>query len=237
MIAPDRGRETLALIEHNLGRYNRWMYDQLAPWVCGRILEVGSGIGNMSAFMIDAPRLALTDVEPESLADLQAKFGDRPTVTVDTWDLGEEPPARLLDEVFDTVICLNVLEHIEDDHAALLRMRARLAPGGHLVLLVPAHQMLFNGFDRGVRHFRRYNKGGLAHSLTRAGLVPTESWYFNMLGALGWYVNGNMLGKSVLPAGQLALIDRLVPLLRCESLLPRPFGISVIAIAKAGDDL
>ncbi|MDB5098858.1 MAG: class SAM-dependent methyltransferase [Cyanobacteria bacterium RYN_339] len=228
----DLGRETLHLVEAHLGRYNRWMYDQLRPGISGRILEIGSGTGNMSAFMLDAPRLALTDIEAESLDDLAAKYGDRPHITVDHWDLNDDTPASLLTEQFDTVVCLNVLEHIKDHEAALRRMFDRLSPGGRLVLLVPAHQMLFNGFDRGVSHFRRYNKRGLGELLRGAGFALERSWYFNMLGALGWYVNGNLLGKTLLPAGQLKLIDALVPMLRLESFLPRPFGISVIAIAR-----
>jgi SAM-dependent methyltransferase len=227
----DLGRETLHLVEAHLGRYNRWMFAQLAPAITGRVLEIGSGTGTMSAFLQGAPRLALTDVEPASLRDLQARFGSQPGVTVDAWDLNEAAPERLQQEAFDTVVCLNVLEHIEDHEAALRRMFERLAPGGRLVLLVPAHPRLFNGFDRGVRHFRRYEKRGLAALLTRAGFGLERTWYFNMLGALGWFVNGNVLGKTLLPAGQLRLIDALVPVLRAEQWLPRPFGLSVIAIA------
>jgi SAM-dependent methyltransferase len=186
----------------------------------------------MTAFMLDAPRLALTDIEPASLDDLRSKFGARPGVTVDYWDLNEEAPASLLEEQFDTIVCLNVLEHIKDHETALKRMHARLAPGGRLVLLVPAHQMLFNGFDRGVSHFRRYNKPGTRKLLAEAGFQLDKVWYFNMLGALGWYVNGNILGKTLLPAGQLKLIDALVPVLRAESMLPRPFGLSLIAVAR-----
>lgn len=228
----DLGRETLALVEAHLGAYNRWMFEQLAPAIAGRILEVGSGTGTMTAFMLDAPRLALTDVNPESLDDLRRKFGSRPGVTVSHWDLNAPAPADLADEQFDTVVCLNVLEHIEDDPAALRRMYDLLAPGGRLVLLVPAHQALFNGFDRGVSHFRRYNRRGLTAQLEAQGFTVDRTWYFNMLGALGWYVNGNLLGKTLLPAGQLALIDKLVPLLKFESQLPRPFGLSVIAVAR-----
>lgn len=230
--APDLGRETLALIETHLDAYNHWMFEQLAPAVTGRILEVGSGTGTMTAFMLEAPRLALTDINPDSLADLRAKYGSRAGVSVTHWDLNEPMPLELVHERFDTVVCLNVLEHIEDDQAALQRMHDCLAPGGRLVLLVPAHQALFNGFDRGVRHFRRYNRAGLTASLIAAGFAVERSWYFNMLGALGWYVNGNLLGKSLLPAGQLKLIDRLVPFLKLESKLPRPFGLSVIAVAR-----
>lgn len=230
--SPDLGRETLALIQAHLGAYNVWMFEQLAQAISGAILEVGSGTGNMTAFMADAPRLALTDVNPESLAELRGKYGPQPGVTVTCWDLNGPLPAELAGERFDTVVCLNVLEHIEDDRAALSRMYDCLAPGGRLVLLVPAHQALFNGFDRGVQHFRRYNRRGLAADLAASGFTVERSWYFNMLGALGWFVNGNLLGRTLLPAEQLKLINKLVPILKLESRLPRPFGLSVIAIAQ-----
>jgi SAM-dependent methyltransferase len=228
----DVGRETLALVEAHLGAYNVWMFEQLAPAISGSILEVGSGTGNMTAFMTESPRLALTDVNPESLEDLRAKFGPRPGVTVSYWDLNEALPDDLAGERFDTVVCLNVLEHIEHDGVALRRMYDCLAPGGRLVLLVPAHQLLFNGFDRGVSHFRRYSRRGLAAELTASGYEVEKTWYFNMLGALGWFVNGNLLGRTLLPAGQLKLINKLVPILKLESRLPRPFGLSVISIAR-----
>lgn len=229
--ATDVGRETLHLVQAHLGTYNTWMWEQIAPGVSGRVLEVGSGTGTMSAFMRGAPRLALTDIEPASLADLRARFGVDAGVTVDHWDLNQAPPASLAVERFDAIVCLNVLEHIEDDAGALDRLYGLLAPGGKLALLVPAHQTLYNGFDRGVQHFRRYDKAGLRAKLAAAGFTVPRLWYFNMLGALGWYVNGNLLGKTLLPAGQLKLIDRLVPILKLESRLPRPFGLSVIALA------
>ena len=107
-----------------------------------------------------------------------------------------------------------------------------MAPDGTLAILVPAHPALFNGFDRGVGHFRRYTKADLREKLESAGFVVERLWAFNMLGALGWFVNGNLLGKTELPEAQLALFDKLVPLLRLESKLPRPFGISYIALAR-----
>jgi SAM-dependent methyltransferase len=229
----DVGHETLVRIEGALGRYNTWMFEQIAPFVGRRVLEVGSGIGNMSAFLVPAERLALTDVSDTYLSLLRERFGDRAGVSVDHWDLNEDAPASLTRGGFDTVICLNVLEHIRDDRAALERMRAMLAPGGRLVLLVPAHALLYNGFDEGLDHFRRYDKPGLATLLGETGFTPTSSWYFNFLGAIGWFVNGNVLRKKLLPTGQMKLFDLLVPLLKLERLVPLPFGISVIAVAEA----
>jgi SAM-dependent methyltransferase len=228
----DTGRATLETIEANLGRYNTWMFEQIRPAIGNRILEIGSGIGNMSAFMTGAERLALSDVDPRHLDDLACKFGDRPGVTVSNWDLGQDPPEPIANESFDTVVCLNVLEHIEDDVRALRRMHERLVPGGRLALLVPAHAWLFNDLDHGVGHFRRYARRPLMSLVERSGFAVETCFHFNMVGAIGWLGSGTILRRKTLGGTELGLFDRLVPMLRLESRLPRPFGISLIAIAR-----
>src|SRR5216684_5666069 len=99
-------------------RYNGWMFDRLRPWVGRRVLEIGAGIGNMSAFLVDRERVVLTDGEPYYLGRLRERFAARPQVTVAELRLPAAAP-RLGTERFDTIICLNVLEHIADDAAAL----------------------------------------------------------------------------------------------------------------------
>src|SRR5437879_6107128 len=120
-------------------RYNRWMYERLRPWVGRRVLEIGAGIGNMSAFLIDRDRVVLTDSEPYYLGRLRARYADRPHVTVAELRL-PAADARLAAERLDTVVCLNVLEHIEDDRASLVAMHDLLAPRGRLILLVPSRR-------------------------------------------------------------------------------------------------
>lgn len=234
--AKDVGHETLERISGALGRYNVWMYEQIASAVGEEVLEVGSGIGNLSVFLKDRQRVCLTDVSPAYLEILRERFGPHPHVSVHAWDLGQAPPEALEAGSFDTIICLNVLEHIEDDRAALARMRALLKPGGRLALLVPAHGWLYNGFDKGLEHFRRYSKADLKGILAECGFRTQRAWYFNALGALGWFVNGTVLRKTLLPTGQMKLFDLLVPLLKLERWIPLPFGISAIAIAEALPD-
>src|SRR5213592_119570 len=122
-------------------RYNRWMFDRLRPWVGRRVLEVGAGIGTMSAFLVDRERVVLTDTEPYYLGRLRERFADRPHVFVAELRLPAVSPG-LVAERLDSVVCLNVLEHIEDDGAALSAMHHLLEPGGRLVLLVPALRAL-----------------------------------------------------------------------------------------------
>src|SRR2546422_8399411 len=106
-------------------RYNRWMFDRLRPWVGRRVLEIGAGIGNMSAFLIDRERVVLTDTERYYLDRLRQRFAGRPHVSVAELRLPAVSPG-LGAERLDTVVCLNVLEHIEDDRASLDRKSTRL---------------------------------------------------------------------------------------------------------------
>jgi len=233
----DVGHETLDRISGALGRYNVWMYEQIASAVGEDVLEVGSGIGNLSVFLQDRRRVCLTDVSPGYLDILAERFASRPQVSVHAWDLGKPVPPALETQRFDTIICLNVLEHIEDDRSALDRMRSLLKPDGRLALLVPAHPFLYNGFDAGLDHYRRYSKHGLKRLLTESGFRTRRLEYFNALGALGWFVNGTLLRKTLLPTGQMGLFDKLVPLLKFERYIPLPFGISAIAIAETLPDM
>src|SRR5213083_341814 len=110
-------------------RYNRWMFDRLRPWVGRRVLEIGAGIGNMSAFLVDRERVVLTDTEPFYLRRLRERFAGRPHVSVAELRLPAVDP-RHVAERLDTIMCLNVLEHIDDDRASLSALRTLLRPGG-----------------------------------------------------------------------------------------------------------
>ena len=132
----------------------------------------------------------------------------------------------------DLVCCIDVLEHIEDDLFALEQMRDVLQPGGKLALLVPSHQFLFGEFDRAVGHFRRYSKQELVGKLTKVGFTVIETKFFSLLAMLPWFVNGRLLKRDYLPAGQASLANKLVPLLRLEKLIGPPCGLSLIAIAQ-----
>ncbi len=107
--------------------FNRWMFDRLSRWIGSRVLEIGSGIGNMSQFFIDRERVVLTDTESAYRSALKNTFGNRENVEVLDFRLPQIPDA-LSDQQFDTIVCLNVLEHIEDDTASLTAMHSLLEP-------------------------------------------------------------------------------------------------------------
>lgn len=134
---------------------------------------------------------------------------------------------------FDTVFSLNVFEHIDDHQLALRHAVQVLQPGGHMILVVPAHQWLYGSLDRSIGHYRRYDKRWLSALYDEARLVTVRQKYINAMGALGWLVNGRLGRQETPPAGQLRLLNILIPFLkRAERLLPPPFGISVLAVGR-----
>ncbi|MBI2963763.1 MAG: glycosyltransferase [Deltaproteobacteria bacterium] len=214
-----------------VSRYNRWMWQQLEHFVGNRVLEVGSGVGNMTRFLLRRERVVATDLNERYLRILRQLFGSYPHVTIDRFDLndGRPPPGA---ERVDTVLCLNVLEHVEHDDRALASLHDLLEPGGRLVLLVPALRALYGSLDRALEHRRRYRRAELLDKLRAAGFEIEDSWFFNLLGVAGWYLNSRLLRRTTFPPLQLALYDRLVPLLRVESRFRLPVGMSLIAIGR-----
>lgn len=212
-------------------RYNRWMFDRLRPWVGNRVLEIGAGIGNLSAFLTDRERVVLTDTRPEYLSRLRVRFAGHPNVGVARLYLPTEAGA-LENESFDTVICLNVLEHVADDLGSLGTIRRLLGTGGRLILLVPALPALFGTLDEALGHHRRYTRAELVTKFAAAGFRLRHLEYFNLAGVPGWWFTGRVLRRRVIPAASFRLYDALVPLFQLERLLPWRVGQSLIAVGE-----
>ena len=225
------GAETLEQLS-GAERYNRWMFDRLHRWVGRRVLEIGSGIGNLSTFLLNSERLVLTDTREEYLDRLRTRFAKHPNVAVARLYLPTEV-AALGGQHFDTIICLNVLEHVDDDATSLRAMRRMLAPGGRLILLVPALPALYGTIDRALGHHRRYKRAPLSSLLEATGFKVAHVEYFNLAGVPGWWFAGRVLRRRLIPATSLKLYDALVPLFRLERLLPWRVGQSLIAIGEA----
>lgn len=208
------------------------MFDRLRRWVGRRVLEIGSGIGNLSAFLLDADRLVLTDTREEYLDRLRTRFANHPNVAVSRLFLPTELGA-VAGQQFDSIICLNVLEHVEDDSSSLHAMHRLLAPGGRLILLVPALPALYGTIDKALGHYRRYQRAPLTSLLQATGFKVAHIEYFNLAGVPGWWFAGRVLRRQTIPAASLKLYDALVPLFRLERLLPWRVGQSLIAIGQA----
>ena len=216
---------------------NQWMFETILPYVNGRILEIGSGIGNISAQFINARiPISLSDLDAQYCHILQGKFDREPLVKgiyqLDIAHPSFETVYSKLLHSFDTVFALNVVEHIDDDKRAIANAWSLLSTGGRLVILVPAYSALYNGLDRGLEHYRRYTRKSIRHLLSDKFYV-LRTWYFNLAGIFGWFFSGSILRKKKLPSGQLGVYNKLVPLFRMvDELAFHKAGLSVIAVAR-----
>lgn len=217
-----------------LAPYNRWLHDRFEKHLGQRILEVGSGVGNQTRYFVDRERVVASDIEAHYLRELTANFGNRSNVRIASFlfPLGEADRNALLAERIDTIVCLNVLEHIEDDRATLRDFGAVLPRGGRLVLLVPALPSLYGTLDVHLRHFRRYDRDALKALVADAGFTIDEMRYVNRPGVFGWWLNSRVLKRKVLPKAQLGAFRRLLPLLSSEERRPPSFGMSLLVLAR-----
>ncbi len=234
--ADQAGAETLEVMEA-APKYNSWQFSRVAPYLGRRICEVGAGIGNMSALIAGSrpELLVLTDTDPYYRGVLQDRFVGSPAVVVDQLTLPDVSAGdRYQHYALDTVVALNVIEHIAGDVAALGSIAAMLRPGGRAVILVPALQMLFGSLDRELGHVRRYTRTSLSRRMREASFRVERVFYFNLVGTIGWWVNARLRQVPRIPVQQLRYFDTLVPILRLEDRVPLPFGQSVIAIGAVG---
>jgi glycosyltransferase involved in cell wall biosynthesis len=217
-----------------LSVYNRWLHDRFEAWLGSRVLEVGSGVGNQTRFFADKERVVASDIEPHYVRELLNRFEKQSNVRVASFrfPLTAEDHADLERERIDTIVCLNVLEHIEDDAGTLADFLGVLQPGGHLALLVPALPALYGTLDENLRHYRRYEKGALATLVARAGFAVEMVRYLNRPGVLGWWLNSRVLKRRVLPKRQLGAFKWVMPLLRAEEKTEPSFGMSLLVLAR-----
>jgi glycosyltransferase involved in cell wall biosynthesis len=227
------GLRTLRIME-GAGHYNSWLFKQCEPYLGKRVLEMGSGVGNITSFLLDRERLLATDVSDGHLRELEREYGGFPNVRVAKLDFNDDRSVQALarSEQVDTVLSMNVLEHIEHDRRALEGCFNVVESGGRLVLLVPAHSALYSDMDRNIEHFRRYDLGALRKMVEEVGFKVVQQRHLNMLGAIGWFVNGRILRRQLIPSRQLRIFDFAIKLLALETLFAPPFGLSILLVAE-----
>ena len=215
---------------------DQWLYEEITPYLGRRVLEIGCGLGNFARHLGDRELYIGTEISPQSIALVQQAFANRPNMRFVLADATEPTFTDFAADHIDTVFSLNVFEHIENHETALRNTAQVLQPGGHLILVVPAHMWLYGSIDRAIGHYRRYDKRMMADLLRQAGLDLVTQKYINALGALGWWANGRLRRQDTPPSGQLRLFNRLVPVLkRIERAISPPFGISLLTVGrKAG---
>jgi glycosyltransferase involved in cell wall biosynthesis len=227
----DPGFVTLSRVE-KLRRYNALLWEFVQPFVGRRVLEIGAGTGLMTRYLATRERLVATDLDPQYVELLRRTYDGKPNVEVRQLDLARLGEAGFPPGSFDTVVCANVLEHIEDDRRALRAIHDVLAPGGQVILIVPAHRTLYGTIDRAIHHFRRYSRADILGKLEAEGLTVEVARHFNTIGVLGWFLNARVLRRRTVPGVQARLNDWLVPLLRLERLVRPPFGLSLVVVGR-----
>lgn len=217
--------------------YNRWIAEQFLPYTGNRVLEVGCGIGNLAHYWTDRERFMGIDTEPQCVTKCRERFHDRPNASFEQDFVGSPDwVERWSQHRFDTVIAVNVLEHIRADLDALKGWRqiVQAGGGGHIGIFVPAFELAYSSFDRRYGHYRRYSKETLRDKLLDAGLHIEVLRYFNLPGLLAWWTTFVLLRRGDAIPGQLGIYDNvIVPLVRrFEKLVPPPFGNSIVAVCK-----
>lgn len=215
-------------------RYFRWQYELAEHEIGQRVLEVGCGVGNVTKVLQGRELLYGIDVEPECVAGRNRRFAGTAGVVSECLDVLDPAFLSLAEHRFDSVVCLNVLEHISDDRKALAHMRAVLQPGGKVILIIPAFESLYGPIDSKLGHYRRYSKKQI-HELARShGFDLTVAHYMNFVGFFGWWLNAHVLRKTEQSESQIAFFDSwIVPVqAAAERIVHPPCGQSIFAILR-----
>jgi glycosyltransferase involved in cell wall biosynthesis len=212
-------------------RFNKWMADTIRPYVGKRVLEIGAGIGNLTRQLASRRELYVAgDIDEEHLARLRTRFHHRSNLRVCSCDLTKPADFEPFQETMDSVVCLNVLEHVEDDLQGLRNIHSALRPGGTAIILVPHGQEIFGELDVALGHFRRYKHAELQERMESTGFEVQRILEFNRISRPGWYVAGRILKQKTLRPFSMKLFDSMVWLWRrIDAHLPWP-PTSIIAI-------
>jgi SAM-dependent methyltransferase len=232
------GRELEAMSEAS--NYHRWILGIFAPYLGRHLVEVGAGLGSFSELILRhhaCETLALVEPSAEMYQQLEARARRMPTSPrVDTYhaNFPEAAPLIKAKHSLDSVIYVNVLEHIADDEVELAAIHRALSDHGRVFIFVPALSWLFGAFDERVGHLRRYTKSELEEKLRRTGFQTIISTYFDLAGIAPWWIKYRLLKSTKMQPGGVRLYDRyIVPTARrFEAVIHPPIGKNVIVVAE-----
>jgi glycosyltransferase involved in cell wall biosynthesis len=216
-------------------RFTRWMADVIRPYVGQTVLEIGAGIGNLTAQLIPRVLYWATDINPLYLMYLENVGRNRPYMKVGFTD-AEKVATYPEDQKFDTVICLNVVEHLADDRGAMLNIRSALASGGRAIILVPCGPGLYGTLDEVLGHERRYTRESLKELVLDANFELEQMIDFNRVGVIAWWLNGRLLRRRTFGLWQIKALNVMTPVFRAvDKVLPLPPLSLIAVIRKPGD--
>lgn len=216
-------------------RYMNWILESFAAYLQAPVLEIGVGHGSYAAELRTLGMYHGVDIDEDSVRTARQRFPDLSFAVADITSKNFVEQFSSLG--IQSVVCLNVLEHIDADNLALDNLARILVSGGHALIVVPALPLLFNDLDRLAGHCRRYYRQEMRRKLKAAGLRPVRVDYFNPVGGVGWLVNRLKHHRSLNDTAvnaQITFFDRyLVPISRaCDPLTRAVFGQSVIAVGR-----
>ncbi len=221
--------------------YHRWILGIIKPFLGEHLVEVGAGTGTFSELLLETKPKTLSLVEPSIMIQtLRNNLSGKDTITKIKifHDIFTNVATNLRSEQSpDSIIYINVLEHIEDDRAELKAVRESLRKKGRVFIFVPALPELFSHFDQRIGHFRRYRKTEIEEKCRTAQMRVVNSRYFDVMGIIPWFVKYRLMKSTTMESGAVQLYDRfIVPLAKqFENFLPPPIGKNLLVIAEKID--
>jgi ubiquinone/menaquinone biosynthesis C-methylase UbiE len=215
--------------------YFAWQHRLVTCELGRRVIEIGCGIGNFTRLIVDSREAVLAlDIQPGCVERLQQRFPGQANLRAVACDVTSPALSDFHSFRADSCVCLNVLEHIEDDREVLRRMAGVLAPGGNIIVLVPAFPSLYGPIDERLGHYRRYTRASISRLAEKSGLTVKTSYYLNAIGFFGWWMNAHILKREAQSTGQIEIFDRyIVPIAsRLEDWVRPPFGQSLFVVLK-----
>jgi glycosyltransferase involved in cell wall biosynthesis len=211
-------------------KYTEWTLECTRPYVGDLLLEIGSGIGNNVRILMQYTDVIATEIEPVYLEVLRNAYLNTPGVDVREWDATQPPPPDLPQP--DSILCSNVIEHIEDDRAVVVNADKALKPGGRMIFIVPRGEKLYSTLDSAIGHYRRYDEGRLRSLFTDLGYEVKKCFTLNKIGVLGWWYRGKVAKQAAIGRLGLKLFNVLVPVFKLvDRILPWK-GLSLVIVAR-----
>jgi len=204
--------------------YSKWLFEKIQPFLGKEILEVGAGLGVFTKLLEEDNRKVMP-IDKQSYDNYYCK------TKIKIFDITENP--KKIDSSFDTIVCMNVLEHIKDDNKALKNMYEYLDNKGSLILIIPAFQFAYGPVDKSNNHYRRYSKKDIISKMKNAGYKIKNLEYMNLVGLLGWLYQNKILRSGIHRSTDLKRFNRLCPLFnKVESIMTTPFGLNLFLVAE-----
>lgn len=220
---------------HKLSKpYFSWQFRQFKPYIGQRVADLGCGLGNFTSHLLDRELYLGVDFDSRFVSEILNEYGAYKNVEAVEADVTNSRTYSIIKEKhIDTILCVNVMEHIEDDKGFLQNMVHALPAGGHLCILVPAFQCLFGSLDKADYHFRRYTKKSMIKLFHEMPVNILKKYYLNFVGAIGWFIMGRIVKQKIHSNSNFTLMNKVLPIVSfCERIIHPPFGQSLVIIIR-----